>query len=153
MARVLVVYHSLGGNTKRMAEAVVEGAKSVPGTEVVMRTGLEATIDDLLNCDGIALGSPDYFSYMAGGLKDFFDRTYYPSQGKVSGKPAVAFGSAGGPATRVLACLEQAMRWFKFSKVADSVGASGTVAPGVLTECHGLGRKLAEAAGGLTSSS
>ncbi len=150
MAKVLVVYYSLSGNTKQMAEAVAQGAREVADTEVVLRTGIEATLDDLLECDGIAVGSPDYFSYMAGGLKDFFDRCYYPSQGKVTGKPAVAFGSAGGPPTTVLNCLEQAIRWFKFNKVAESVGASGSVAAGVLTECQALGRRLAEAAGGLT---
>jgi len=148
MAKVLIVYHSLSGNTKKMADAVAEGARSVPGTEVTVKTGLEATIDDLLGCDGIAIGSPDYFSYMAGGVKDFLDRTYYPSQGKTAGKPAVAFGSAGGPADNILRVLDQALKWFKLKKVADSVGASGKVAPGALVDCQELGRKLAQAAGG-----
>jgi len=147
MAKVLVVYHSLGGQTKKMAQAVADGASSVAGTSVALKTGLEATIDDLLGCDAIALGSPDYFSYMAGGLKDFFDRTYYPSQGKVTGKPAATFGSAGGPPATVLKCLDQAVAWFKLKKVADSVGASGSVGPETLAECKELGRKLAEAAG------
>lgn len=146
MARVLVVYHSMGGATRKMAEAVAEGARGVAGTEVVVKTGLEATIDDLLACDAIALGSPDYFSYMAGGLKDFLDRTYYPSQGKVAGKPAVTFASAGGPPETVLKVLDQAIRWFKFKKVADSVGSSGQVAPGTLVACKELGKRLAEAA-------
>jgi len=148
MAKVLIVYHSLGGNTKKMAEAVAEGARSTPGTEVTVKTGLEATIDDLLTCDAIALGSPDYFSYMAGGLKDFLDRTYYPSQDKIAGKPAAAFGSAGGPAENILKILEQAIGWFKLKKVAESVGSSGGVSAGALTACQQLGRKLAEAAGG-----
>lgn len=146
MAKVLVVYHSLGGATRKMAQAVAEGASGVAGTKVTLKTGLEGTIDDLLACDGIALGSPDYFSYMAGGLKDFLDRTYYPSQGKVAGKPAVTFGSAGGPPDNVLRLLDQALGWFKLKKVADSVGASGGVGPEALAECKELGRKLAEAA-------
>ncbi|UCC68313.1 MAG: NAD(P)H-dependent oxidoreductase [Armatimonadota bacterium] len=146
MGKVLVVYHSLGGNTKKMAEAVAEGARSVAGAEVTVKTGLEATIDDLLACDAVALGSPDYFSYMAGGLKDFLDRTYYPSQEKVAGKPAAAFGSAGGPPDNILKVLDQALRWFKLKKVADSVGSSGGVSAGALTACRDLGRKLAEAA-------
>ena len=146
MARVLIVYHSLSGNTKKMAEAVAAGAKEVAGTKVTVKTGLEATIDDLLTCDAVALGSPDYFGYMAGGLKDFLDRTYYPSQGKVAGKPGVAFGSAGGPPEVILKCLEQALEWFKLEKAADSVGASGGVPAGALASCQALGRKLAEAA-------
>ena len=147
MAKVLIVYHSQGGKTKQMAEAVAEGAKGVANTQVTLKTGLEAGLDDLLACDGLALGSPDYFSYMAGGIKDFCDRTYYPSQGKVTGKPAVAFGSAGGPAEKVLGCLEKALGWFKLEKIADSAGASGSIAPEVLAECRELGKKLAEAAG------
>ena len=146
MATVLVVYHSLGGETKKKAEAVAKGAAGVSGTEVVLKTGLEATIDDLLACDGIALGSADYFSYMAGGLKDFLDRTYYPSQGKVQGKPAVAFGSAGGPPETILGVLDRALQWFKLQKAAESVGSSGKVAPGTLVACEELGKKLAEAA-------
>lgn len=146
MAKVLIVYHSLGGNTKKMAEAVAEGARGVAGAEVTMKTGLEATIDDLLACDAVALGSPDYFSYMAGGLKDFFDRTYYPSQEKIAGRPAVAFASAGGPPEKILKILDQAIGWFKLKKVADSVGSSGGVSAGALTACRELGRKLAEAA-------
>ena len=47
-------------------------------------------------CDAIAVGTPDYFSYMAGGLKDFFDRTYYPTQDQVTGKPCAIFVRAEG---------------------------------------------------------
>lgn len=144
VANILVVYHSLGGQTKQMAEAVAAGAAKVSGTEVALKTGLEATLEDLLACDGVALGSPDYFSYIAGGLKDFLDRTYYPSQGKVTGKPAVTFASAGGPPTVVLGVLDQALKWFKLEKVAESVGVSGKVSAATLAECEELGRKLAE---------
>jgi len=82
MAKVLIVYHTLSGNTEKMAHAFAEGAKSVQGTEVLLKKALEATLEALLGCDAIAFGSADYFSYIAGALKDFFDRTYYPSQGK-----------------------------------------------------------------------
>jgi len=80
MAKVLIVYHTLSGNTEKMAKAFEEGAKSIPGTEVVLSKAFDATLDDLLGCDAVAFGSADYFSYIAGALKDFFDRTYYPSK-------------------------------------------------------------------------
>jgi len=145
MAKILVVYHSLSGNTKAMAEAVAKGARDVSGTKVTVKTGLEATIDDLLGCDAVAMGSPDYFSYMAGGLKDFFDRTYYPSQGKVTGKPCACFGSAGGPPTVVLELLDKMCRAFKMRAVG-SVGCSGAPSEDIVDECKALGRKLAQAA-------
>lgn len=74
------------------------------------------------------------------------DSCNYPSQGKVAGKPAVAFGSAGGPSDNILGILDKAIGWFKLTKVTDSVGASGQIAPGALVACRELGRKLAEAA-------
>jgi NAD(P)H dehydrogenase (quinone) len=48
MARVLIVYHTLSGNTEKMAQASAEGAKSVQGTEVVIKKAFEATLEDLL---------------------------------------------------------------------------------------------------------
>ncbi len=145
MAKILVVYHSMSGNTRQMAEAVAEGARSVSGTEAEVKEGLQATIDDLLQCDGVALGSPDYFSDMAGGMKDFFDRTYYPAQGNVTGKPCVIFGSAGGPSSVVVESLRTMAERFKLQEAAEPVGASGTPTEAVLAECRELGRKLAEA--------
>jgi multimeric flavodoxin WrbA len=76
MSKILVVYHSLSGNTEKMAKAFAEGANDVRGTEVVLKKALDAKLEDLLECDAIAFGSADYFSYIAGALKDFFDRTY-----------------------------------------------------------------------------
>jgi len=143
MPKALVVYHSISGKTRRMAEAVGEGARGVTGTEVEVKEGLEATVEDLLNCDGLALGSPDYFGYMAGGLKDFFDRTYYPTQGKVTGKPCVIFGSAGGPPTVVIQSVRDMAQRFHLEEVAEPVGASGVPTDDILEDCRRLGRKLA----------
>jgi len=147
MPNVLIIFHSLGGNTEKMAKAVAEGVREVKGSKAVVKKALEAGVEDLLGCDAIAVGSPDYFSYMAGGAKDFFDRVFYPSQGKVTGKPCAVFGSAGGPAAVVLKCLEEmCFSHMKFRKAADSVGASGSVTEESLAECRALGKKLAEAA-------
>ena len=62
MVRVLIVYHTLSGNTEKMAKAYAEGAKSVQGTDVVLKKAFDATLEDLLGSDAIALGSADYFS-------------------------------------------------------------------------------------------
>ena len=59
-------------NTKAAAEAVANGVRAAGG-EVVVKNASEAQSEDLLNCDAVALGSYDAFSYMGGGLKDFFD--------------------------------------------------------------------------------
>ena len=95
MSKVLVVYCSMSGNTKAAAEAIADGARDA-GAQVVVKPGADAQPKDLLDCGGVALGSYDAFSYMGGGLKDFFDRAFYPSQGQVTGKPYAAFVTHGG---------------------------------------------------------
>ena len=72
MCRILVLYHSQSGNTRKMAEAVTMGANSIMNVEASLKPAKEATLKDLLECDGLALGSPEYFGYMAGMIKDFF---------------------------------------------------------------------------------
>jgi NAD(P)H dehydrogenase (quinone) len=71
MARVLIVYHTLSGNTEKMAKAFEEGAKSVLGTEAVLKKAFDATLEDLLGCDAIAFGSADYFSNYIGSTQGF----------------------------------------------------------------------------------
>jgi len=71
--RILVVYYSLTGNTEKMAEAVAEGARSVPGATVMTRRVEDVTREDLLAADGIVLGSPVYYANMAGPMKSFID--------------------------------------------------------------------------------
>ena len=144
MATVLVVYHSLSGSTEKMAKAFAEGAKSVPDTEVVLRKASDATLEDLLRCSAIAFGSADYFSYIAGALKDFFDRTFYPSQGKVTGKPYAALATGGGGGDTVLAVLDRLCGSFKLKKVVDGVSAAGVLSSEVLRECREAGKKLAK---------
>jgi len=146
MAKVLVVYHTLSGNTEKMAKAVAEGAESVAGIEVAVKKALDATLDDLIECDGVAFGSADYFSYISGAVKDFFDRTFYPSRGKADGKPCIVFGTGGGGGDTVVGVLERiCYNAFKLKKVVDSISASGKISDSDLEECKKAGKKLAEA--------
>jgi NAD(P)H dehydrogenase (quinone) len=70
---VLVTYHSVSGNTEKMAQAVVEGAKSISGTSVVLKRVREVIGDDLLSADAVIVGSPVYVGNMSGEVKTFFD--------------------------------------------------------------------------------
>ena len=145
MGQVLVVFHTQGGNTKAAAEAVAQGAKDVAGTEVILKEALKATKEDLLSCGALAVGTPDYFSYMAGGLKDFFDRTYYPTQGSVTDKPCGIFVTHGGGG-KAVESVQSTCGSFKFKIVGEPVmvkGAPDEEAKARLTE---LGKLLAEAA-------
>jgi hypothetical protein len=66
MGNVLVLYDSASGNTAKMAGLVAEGAASIPEIEVRLRAVAEATAEDVLWCDGLALGS-EGFEVLGGG--------------------------------------------------------------------------------------
>ncbi len=70
---VLVAYHSATGHTEKMAQGVVEGARSMPGTRVVMKRVGDVAADDLFSADAVIVGSPVYWSNMSGDVKKFFD--------------------------------------------------------------------------------
>lgn len=141
MKKVLIVYYSLGGNTKMVAEAVAKGVRE-SGAESILKTGLEAGIKDLLDCDGLIIGSPDYFSYMAGGLKDFFDRTFYPSKGKVKGKPYVAFLTHGGGG-KAIDSIEEMCKKFELKKIAEPVLVQGKPDKDEIEKLKEFGRSFA----------
>jgi NAD(P)H dehydrogenase (quinone) len=95
MTRILVTYFSATGNTKALAGAVIEGVKSVPGVECVVKTVPQTTNDDWLDADGIIVGSPTYFGQMASKVKLMIDKTekiYHQLDGKVG----AAFTTSGG---------------------------------------------------------
>lgn len=95
-ARILVLYHSDGGHTKMMADLVVEGAGSVPRTEVRLRSVQEAIAEDLMWCDGVAVGSPTHMGTIAWEMKRWWDVVAQPLWFRVEGKLGCAFSSSGG---------------------------------------------------------
>jgi flavorubredoxin len=143
MPKVLVVYCSMTGNTKACAEAVAEGARSA-GAKVVIKEGTQAQTKDLLDCDALAVGSYDAFSYMGGGLKDFFDRVYYPTKDKVVDKPYAAFLTHGGGG-KAIESMESLAQHLKLKKVAPSVLVTGKPDAKALSDLKSLGAKLAAA--------
>lgn len=96
MNRVLVLYDSKTGNTARMAALVAEGAGSISDTEVRIRSVDEATPEDVVWCDGLAVGSPTNMGILSWKMKRFWDETMGPQWLKVDGKIACAFSTAGG---------------------------------------------------------
>jgi flavorubredoxin len=145
MSKVLVVYCSMSGNTKAAAEAIAAGAKKV-GSQVTIKTATEAQARDLLECDAVALGSYDAFSYMGGGLKDFVDRAFYPTQGQVTDKPYAAFVTHGGGG-RAIQSIESIAKSFKLKKIAESVSIQAKPEGKAIADLKELGAKLAAVTG------
>jgi len=126
-----------------MAEAVLEGAKAIDGVGVILKKAADATLEDLLGCDGLAVGTPENFGYMSGMVKDFFDRTYGEAQDKVFRKPFVVFISAGNDGTGALRAIERIALGYKFKTVFSPVIAKGQITEEILEQCRELGGTLA----------
>lgn len=145
MTSILIIYHSQTGNTRRMAEAVAAGAASIENATVLLRHASEAMIEDLFQCDGLVIGSPEYFGYMSGMVKDFFDRTYETAHGKkeVFRKPCGVFISAGNDGLGALASIERICLGYPFKKVVEPVIARGNIDAETLGRCEELGKTIA----------
>jgi multimeric flavodoxin WrbA len=142
---VLVVYHSQSGNTMKMAEAVVRGIEKIDGAAANLKKAADADIDDLLKADGLILGSPVYFGYMSGMIKDFFDRTYNEVQGnkKVVKKPISIFISSGNDGQGALLQIQRICQGYSFKQVFEPVVALGEITEEILYQCQEMGQTLA----------
>jgi NAD(P)H dehydrogenase (quinone) len=98
MAKILVVYDSRTGHTEKMAFAVAKGAKQVKGVYVEVKKASETSVKDLVEADGIILGSPTYYGLMSARLKRLIDKSV-KVHGKLEGKVGAAFTSSGGTAS------------------------------------------------------
>ena len=130
-----------------MAYALKAGVESInKDFQIELKKAQDAGWDDLKMADGIAIGTPDYFDYMAGTVKDFFDRTFYPSQSKIEGSltanlPCVFFASGGIGGEPAIESLKRISTAFKF-KVIDYIAVSPKLTADTLKKSEDLGKKL-----------
>jgi NAD(P)H dehydrogenase (quinone) len=107
MAKIIVIYYSRTGNTKKMAELIAEGAKKEK-VEVLVKDVSEVDPSQLLDYQAIILGSPTYYGTMAYQIKKLLDDTVV-FHSKLEGKVGAAFSSsaniAGGNETTILDIL------------------------------------------------
>jgi len=147
MKKILVIYHSQQyGNTKILAEALAEGIREAGvGVSLINTNERRVTLEEFLNADGVAIGTPDYFSYVAGTIKTLFDDIYLWDQaGKsVKGKPAALFCSHGGGGGKVRQHLESFAHRF-FQKVGETVSSGRPISEEAKKNCRALGKKLVE---------
>lgn len=141
--KILIVYHSQGGTMERMARAVAEGASRVSEVEVVLRSAAQATLGDLVGCAGLAIGSPEYFGYMSGAIKDFFDRTYEEGRGHTFRLPYVLFVCAGNDGRGAVSSIERIAIGYKWKKVAEPLRIVGKPDAEALERLSEMGETLA----------
>jgi multimeric flavodoxin WrbA len=143
MKTLLIVYHTGGMKTAKMAEAVERGARSEGGVEVLVKRCAEAVAQDLLAADGLILGTPENFGYMSGMMKDFLERVFYACEGKVNGRPWALFVGAGQDGSGAVNSVERIVTGLRLRKVHDPIVGLKDLTPQVLEECEELGAAVA----------
>lgn len=160
---VLIAYYSQSGNTQIMAQAVEEGAKSVAGVRVILRSIDQVSSQDLLESDAIVVGSPVYNANVAPAVQEFINR--WPFDGRpLKNKLGAAFVTGGGMSigeelvqlNLLHSMLIHGMLVLGGEETEAAFGASavtgeapfqgGTVAEQFLVKGRGLGKRVAEMA-------
>jgi flavorubredoxin len=140
MAEIVVLFSTLGGNTRAMAEHVAAGARLVPGVQVTLMDAAALDLAALEAAGGIAIGAPNYFSYPSGLIKHFFDMAHQRAAFK--GKPYVAFSThgGGGGISQVIDKLSQAVG---MKPAAAGLDVMGLPQGDQIKDCRKLGQALA----------
>lgn len=145
MKRLLVVAHVPSENTTRLRDAVVEGARSaeIEGVETRALTPFEAGPADVLEADGLILGTTENLGSMSGALKDFFDRSYYGVIDRTEGLPYGLYIRAGHDGTGTRRGVETIVTGLRWRAVQEPLVCRGQWDERFVEDCRALGMAMA----------
>jgi multimeric flavodoxin WrbA len=138
-----------------MAEAAADGAATEPAITTRLLPAVDAAPDDVLDAAGYLFATPENLAAMAGVMKDFFDRCYYPALDRVNGRPyasLICAGSDGTNAARQIARIATGWRLRPVAEpliistraqTAEAILAPKRIAHDDLARCRELGAAMA----------
>ena len=145
LKHLLILYHSQTGKNQIMADAVFRGTQQqvVDGVETRLLRASVAGVEDLLWADAVIFGTPENFGYMSGAMKDFFDRVFYPCEGKMEATPYAMFIGTGNDGTLAATGLRRIANGLAFKEIQPPVIAVGVLTDEHLEACEMLGTTVA----------
>jgi len=143
--QLLIVCNTPSANTQALADATVAGAQhqDIDNVDVVFRSALDATADDVLNCCGIIIGTTENFGYMSGLIKDFFERIYYPCLEQTQGKPYGLYIRAGNDGLGTQAAVERIVTGLRWKAIQPPLILKGEFDQSFLQQVQDLGNYMA----------
>jgi len=139
MSKVVVVYLSTSGNTKAMADAIVDGVKS-RNIDAVAMNFHEARIEEIKSADAIAIGSSTFYYKMLPPMEKFIESL---SKINVKGKIGAAFGSYGWSGEAPVMIAEK-MRELGIKVIDPVLRIQYQPTDKDLDECKQLGKDIAK---------
>ncbi len=156
MPILLIIHHSMTGGTLQMAQAAAAAAaQAEPMLSVRQLAAVQAQPVDVLAAQAYIFATPENLASMAGLMKDFFDRCYYPVLGRINGRPYAAMVCAGSDGTGAVRQLERIALGWRLRPVApalivcthaqtpEAILATKTIVAADLRRCADLGAALA----------
>jgi multimeric flavodoxin WrbA len=119
MKTVLIVFHSLTGGARQMAEAAQRGASAEPDVRVQLLHAAAAGPSDVLAADAYLFVTPENLAAMAGVMKDFFDRTYYPALDRISGRAYATLVCAGSDGHNAVRQIQRICTGWRLKAIAE----------------------------------
>lgn len=164
MKTLLIVYHSLTGGARQMAQAAERGALTQTAQRdaeaeknvcVRLLKANEANGDDVLNADGYLFVTPENLASMSGMMKDFFDRTYYAALDRIEARPYATLVCAGSDGENAVRQIARICTGWRLKAVAEpiiicthaqtpeAILAQKVIAEEELARCEQVGAALA----------
>ena len=142
--QLLIVAHAPSNNTRRLLDAVAEGARSdeTENVEVVTLSPFDARPEDVLAAGATILGTTENLGYMSGALKDFFDRSYYPCLEKTQGLPYCLYVRAGQDGTGTRRGVETIVTGLRWRAVQEALICRGEWQEAFVGQCRELGTAM-----------
>lgn len=121
MKTLLIIWYGRTGGSRQMALAAARGARAEPEVQVVLRRANRVGAEQVLAADGLIFAAPENLAALAGGMKEFFDRTYYSLLDRSNGKPYAALICAGSDGTNAQRQLERIATGLRLKRVAETL--------------------------------
>lgn len=156
MKRLVIIWHSMTGGSKALAEAAASGAANASGVETLLLHADDASPETLLDADGYIFAFPENLAAISGVMKAFFDRSYYPCFGQIEGRPYGLLVCAGSDGSNAVRQAERIATGWRLKRIADSlivcthaqtpeeILATKTISEADLTRAGELGATMAE---------
>ena len=156
MKRLAIIWHSMTGGSKALAEAAASGAANASGVETLLLHADDASPQTLLEADGYIFAFPENLAAISGVMKAFFDRSYYSCLGQIEGRPYALLVCAGSDGSNAVRQAERIATGWRLKRIADSlivcthaqtpeeILASKTISEADLSTAGELGAAMAE---------
>jgi multimeric flavodoxin WrbA len=139
--KLIIIAHAPSENTQRMVKAVIKGANhpDISNVDVRYIPPLKASADDIRNAQAIIIGTTENLGYMAGLIKDVFDRCYYDCLDHTQGLPFTYYIRAGHDGTGTRRALDTITTGLRWRLVQEPLICKGGFDEAFIAQCEELG--------------